>query len=400
MEPKNIGILINIIGSVCINLGNNLQSSGHRKRSLAQNVAQDAAHASKFVDSSNGSPVGRELGIRDTGDVELAFTPRPLAPSDHVFVSSSQGSRLPLDGSIEDNEMDEKAPFLEGSPETTAGSGGRTNSTNSGGESELRLIVKQLALKADSLRKNFCTCKHCSHWWSPSSSGNSSTKCNGTPACLRVEPTWALGSAVFFAGTCAVFVSYSFAPQSLLAPLGAAQFVTNVVFAKLIHGAPVTRRAVGATAVIVLGLGLVVCFSPHNASDSGGEEQRVVAEVADSNSMDSSSGSSVSGSSRNPTTSHTALGLKRMRELYSYSAYQLYIASVRIVWRSFGLFVGQRMECLLVLYSSSLMCQLLYVIRMNWSNLNPTPAEVSSQLCCPPPSHLSECFTLCWASGA
>lgn len=325
MEPKNIGILVNVIGSVCINLGNNLQSSGHRKRSLAQKVPHNDVHTSKPVGASDGSSVERELGIRDTGDVELAFTPRPLARSDEVFVSSSQIDRPAVDGLQEDNEADEMAPFLESSAETTSSSGDLVNSTNSGDESKLPWVFKQLDLKEGLLKKISCTCKHRSSLSWPLESSGLSMKCNWAPACPRVEPTWAIGSAVFFAGTCAVFVSYSFAPQSLLAPLGAAQFVTNVVFAKLIHGAPVTGRAVGATAVIVFGLGLVVCFSPHNAADAGEMERSTAVE---SSSIDSSIDSS-SSSSSNPNGANSALGLQRMRELYSYSAYQLYIASVR-----------------------------------------------------------------------
>ena len=326
MEPKNIGILVNVMGSVCINLGNNLQSSGHRKRSLAQKVPHDDAHTSKPTGGSSGSSAERELGIRDTtGDVELAFTPRPLARPDEVFVSSSQNSAQSVDGSHEDDEADEMAPFLESLAETTASSGDHINSTNSGDEIKLPWAFKQLGLREGFLRKFSCTCKHRSSLSWPLGSSGSSMKCNCAPACLRVEPTWAVGSAVFFAGTCAVFVSYSFAPQSLLAPLGAAQFVTNVVFAKLIHGAPVTGRAVGATAVIVFGLGLVVCFSPHNAADAGGVERST---VVDSSSIDSSIDSN--SSSSDPNGANSALGLLRMRELYSYSAYQLYIASVRI----------------------------------------------------------------------
>ena len=46
---------------------------------------------------------------------------------------------------------------------------------------------------------------------------------------------WAIGTALFVTGTIAVFVSYSFAPQSLLAPLGAVQFISNVFFTRIVH---------------------------------------------------------------------------------------------------------------------------------------------------------------------
>jgi hypothetical protein len=59
------------------------------------------------------------------------------------------------------------------------------------------------------------------------------------PPCGRgkgfVCGAWAIGTTLFVLGTLAVFVSYSFAPQSLLAPLGAVQFVSNVCFTRIIH---------------------------------------------------------------------------------------------------------------------------------------------------------------------
>ena len=84
---------------------------------------------------------------------------------------------------------------------------------------------------------------------------------------VRRCSVWLVGTALFFSGTVAVFVSYSFAPQSLLAPLGATQFVSNVFFARVIHGARVTRRVVTATSVILLGIALVVSYSPQANDD-------------------------------------------------------------------------------------------------------------------------------------
>jgi hypothetical protein len=321
MEPKNIGILINVVGSVCINLGNNLQSSGHRKRSLARGAPHAlAAHTTNLTNSSSdeASPE-RELRVSDTGDVELALALPPLfARPAEGFASGGQGGdEVSLKGSHEDEEADEKAPFLEASAETASSA---SSHSGSGGGSKPSSVAAQLGRWAGGCWEAGRACRRLRRWFteassgggnSGNSSGSAGPRCGcrlrrwGPKACcspasiLAADPTWAAGSAVFFAGTCAVFVSYSFAPQSLLAPLGAAQFVTNVLFARLIHGAPITARAVGATGVILSGLGLVVCFSPHNNSGAG------------------------LGGRAAP------LGPHRMRELYSYSAYQLYVASVR-----------------------------------------------------------------------
>jgi hypothetical protein len=108
----------------------------------------------------------------------------------------------------------------------------------------------------------------------------------------EVCDVWLIGTCLFFGGTIAVFVSYSFAPQSLLAPLGSAQFVSNVVFARFIHNAAVTRRMLVSTSIIMLGIALVVSFSPD------------------------------------PNPEFTELGVATLKELYTYRAYQVLVVVV------------------------------------------------------------------------
>jgi len=78
------------------------------------------------------------------------------------------------------------------------------------------------------------------------------------------EPIWKIGFAIFFIGNTFNFVSLNFAPQSLLAALGSVQFVSNVWWQWHIWGF-INKRVVIATIVIIIGNGLVVLCSTHNA---------------------------------------------------------------------------------------------------------------------------------------
>ena len=77
---------------------------------------------------------------------------------------------------------------------------------------------------------------------------------------------WAIGTATFVGGSLMTFVAFGFAAQSLLASLESVQFVSNVVFAKLVHKETVTWLMLAATVGIVAGNTLVVLFSSHSAT--------------------------------------------------------------------------------------------------------------------------------------
>ena len=77
--------------------------------------------------------------------------------------------------------------------------------------------------------------------------------------CLLRSGGWLL----FVVGSAMNFVSFSFAAQSLLAALGAVQFVSNAVFAKYCLGEAVSRRTILATGGIVFGILLVISSASH-----------------------------------------------------------------------------------------------------------------------------------------
>ncbi len=76
-----------------------------------------------------------------------------------------------------------------------------------------------------------------------------------------------LGVGIMFLGSILLFSAFSFAAQSLLAALGAVQFLSNVIFSRYILGNLITRRVLLSTFAIVVGEVLVVSFADHQSRD-------------------------------------------------------------------------------------------------------------------------------------
>lgn len=83
---------------------------------------------------------------------------------------------------------------------------------------------------------------------------------------------WAIGSCIFVGGSLTNFVSFGYAAQSLLASLQSIQFVSNMIFAKVVHKEEVSSVMMAATGFIVAGNILVVFFSEHTAVKFTGTE--------------------------------------------------------------------------------------------------------------------------------
>lgn len=79
------------------------------------------------------------------------------------------------------------------------------------------------------------------------------------PSIKRIRE-WQVGVTIMVGGGIANFVSFGFAPQSLLSALGSIQFVSNVFFAGFVLKERVSLRVVFATACIVAGCILIVVF--------------------------------------------------------------------------------------------------------------------------------------------
>ena len=78
----------------------------------------------------------------------------------------------------------------------------------------------------------------------------------------RPKVLWITGTVTFIVGSVINFVAFVFAAASVLAPLEAIQFVSNLVFARFVTKVPVSRRMVAGSALIVAGTAGAVRVAP------------------------------------------------------------------------------------------------------------------------------------------
>ena len=109
---------------------------------------------------------------------------------------------------------------------------------------------------------------------SPSSSKKHQRLQRPKPRPARSFREWQSGIALFAGGNVLNFVSFGFAAQSLLAALGSVQFVSNVVFARLVLKEAVTWRVLCATALIVTGEEQFFLLIYERASERERERER------------------------------------------------------------------------------------------------------------------------------
>eukprot|EP00890_Picochlorum_soloecismus_P005143 jgi/Picsp_1/562/NSC_00559-R1_protein len=83
---------------------------------------------------------------------------------------------------------------------------------------------------------------------------------------------WLVSITVFAVANIANFASFAFAAQSLLAALGSVQFISNVVFSKLVNKEAWNVWIVLGTVVIVAGCVLLVVFGSHESPTYTAEE--------------------------------------------------------------------------------------------------------------------------------
>lgn len=92
----------------------------------------------------------------------------------------------------------------------------------------------------------------------------SGTRVDHPAAHYYKQSLWRIGLALVVVGSVADFVALSFAPQSLVAPLGSLTLVSNVIFAPLLLKEKITRRDLIATITIVTGSAIAVSFASHD----------------------------------------------------------------------------------------------------------------------------------------
>ena len=80
---------------------------------------------------------------------------------------------------------------------------------------------------------------------------------------------WVVGLVIFITGSLLNFAAFSFAAASVVVPIEAVQFVTNVLFSKFVNKAVVTRRQWLGTSLAVLGTVFTCVFGPNGILFSG-----------------------------------------------------------------------------------------------------------------------------------
>jgi uncharacterized membrane protein len=83
------------------------------------------------------------------------------------------------------------------------------------------------------------------------------------PSRPEKHPLWQFGMVLIILGSISDFFALSYAPQSVVAPLGAITLVVNIALARIMHGEEITSRGIIATSMILLGSVLDVVFSDH-----------------------------------------------------------------------------------------------------------------------------------------
>jgi hypothetical protein len=79
---------------------------------------------------------------------------------------------------------------------------------------------------------------------------------------------WVSGMSLFIVGNILNFLSFGFAPQTLLAGLSAIQFVCNICFARILSKEPVSSAVIMGTIAIIAGNTIVVLLSPNSSSET------------------------------------------------------------------------------------------------------------------------------------
>jgi len=79
----------------------------------------------------------------------------------------------------------------------------------------------------------------------------------------KAKVLYGVGTVVFFGSTLTVFGAMALAPASILAPIEAVQFPTNVAFARIVNKVAVNAKMVLSSLTILVGLAVIVASGNH-----------------------------------------------------------------------------------------------------------------------------------------
>ena len=76
--------------------------------------------------------------------------------------------------------------------------------------------------------------------------------------------TWVTGLTIFATGSIGNMVAMAFASATILVPLESSQFVTNLIFSRLVNDVAITGRQVFGTSLAIFGTVLICMFGPND----------------------------------------------------------------------------------------------------------------------------------------
>jgi Magnesium transporter NIPA len=309
-----IGVLINCLGSIAINLGTNLMKLSHKKRGAdkrptvdldaleyqqheqAKLMQQDCASDDDglVVDPSQlDTTDGLEMPRMHATGIALRSKTLPRVHASGVGVLHSNSSAHTancMKTTTSESSSDLVAPDLVHQSGNSYSANGPMPASNGnklqhmGGDSSIantsvtmQLSVQQLkscdiARKDISSGNTLMTVNSQSLWTKRTASSSVHSASSTTDSLAKksskdIRALWYTGASSLGAGSILNFISMGFAPQSLLASLGSVQFISNVVFGKVILKETVTIRIVLGTATIISGNIITVLFSPRQEAN-------------------------------------------------------------------------------------------------------------------------------------
>ncbi|KAJ2761623.1 hypothetical protein IWQ57_005998, partial [Coemansia nantahalensis] len=215
-----IGVVLVLVGGATLNIGLNIQKYAFRKR-------QEKADADALAAAA----------------VDAALPQSPSKPSEAVFYSSGPLGKPPPDPAPLPAPAADDIQSLDPTPPGAAASMSRVSLAShrtAGAAPEAQeggvrrwpaAIQRRLAARR---------------------------RLQNTPLGSSM---WVLGLVIFVLGNVVDFVALQFAPQSLVAPLGAVALVTNVIVAPLLNNEKISLFDLGGIALIIAGCVIVVVFS-------------------------------------------------------------------------------------------------------------------------------------------
>ncbi|KAJ1939598.1 hypothetical protein FBU59_004067, partial [Linderina macrospora] len=250
-----IGVLLVLVGGATLNVGLNLQKYAFRKREEKLKADEAALEAAKSKAKTTSPSAASQVFFYSTG----ALNGRPSGKRSSAFTTDDLPTEAALSAIF---------PF---SPSTRNDDSGRmpghglgirkTQTTQAQVSEIFEMQNIQLQQPDGSIPREIDVpppmAQHRPSWPRRIRSKLSVSLADTAFG----SPIWTIGLVIFILGNVINFIALQFAPQSLVAPLGALSLVTNVIIAPLLNHEKIGLYDIGGILLIICGCIVVVVFS-------------------------------------------------------------------------------------------------------------------------------------------